>query len=217
MKSDTQLQHDVQSELEWEPAIESSHIGVAVKDGIVTLSGTVGSLREKARAEEVTKRVEGVRAVADEITVAVPAGHERTDEEIAATVLDSLAWNSAVDEKRIRVAVSRGWVTLDGTCDWKHQGEAAEKDVRILSGVRGVTNRITVVPRAAPADVKRRIEEAFRRYAALDAGRVQVEVTDSTVKLRGAVHSWAERNQAQEAAWAAPGIVHVENDLLVVP
>jgi osmotically-inducible protein OsmY len=217
MKSDTQLQHDVQSELEWEPAIESSHIGVAVKDGIVTLSGTVGSLREKARTEEVTKRVEGVRAVADEITVAVPAGHERTDEEIAATVLDSLAWNSAVDEKRIRVAVSRGWVTLDGTCDWKHQGEAAEKDVRILSGVRGVTNRITVVPRAAPADVKRRIEEAFRRYAALDAGRVQVEVTDSTVKLRGAVHSWAERNQAQEAAWAAPGIVHVENDLLVVP
>ncbi len=217
MKSDTQLQHDVQSELEWEPAIESSHIGVAVKDGIVTLSGTVGSLREKARAEEVTKRVEGVRAVADEITVAVPAGHERTDEEIAATVLDSLAWNSAVDEKRIRVAVSRGWVTLDGTCDWKHQGEAAEKDVRMLSGVHGVTNRITVVPRAAPADVKRRIEEAFRRYAALDAGRVQVEVTDSTVKLRGAVHSWAERNQAQEAAWAAPGIVHVENDLLVVP
>ena len=217
MKTDTQVQHDVLAELEWDPALEASRIGVAVKDGIVTLAGTVGSLREKTRAEEVAKRVDGVRAVADEVSVTPAAGHARTDEELAAAVLDGLAWNSAVDEKRIRVSVSHGWVTLDGTCDWWHQAEAAEKDVRMLTGVRGVTNRIAVVPRVAPTDVRRRIEEAFKRHAALDAGRVQVEVSDSKVTLRGTVHSWAERNQAQEAAWAAPGIVHVENDLLVVP
>ena len=217
MKTDKQLQHNVQAELEWEPSIDATQIGVTVSDGTVTLSGNVGTYLQKTHAEKVAKRVYGVCAVVNDITLRIPSQYERADGDISSAVHNSLSWDAQIDEKQIKVNVKDGWVTLEGECHWKYQSDAAERHVRVLRGVKGVSNLIKIVPPVRTADVTLKIEEAYRRSADLDARRVHVEATDGKVILRGNVRSWAERMQAQQAAWAAPGVSQVENLLTVSP
>ena len=217
MKNDTQLQHDVLDELEWEPSIDASQIGITAKEGVATLTGSVASYGEKMTAEQVTKRVYGVKAVANDIAVKIPGISQRTDTDIAAAALNALKWDAAVPSDRIKVTVRDGWVTLEGTVDWQYQREAADRDVRQLIGVKGVSNQITVKARVKSGDVREKIESAFKRSAEVDARRVSVEAQESKVVLRGNVRSWAEREQAQQAAWAAPGVCEVENRLTVTP
>ena len=233
MKTDRQLQHDVLAELEWDPSIDAAKIGVAAADEVVTLTGTVATFREKAHAEAVAKRVYGVRGVANDIVVTLPGTFARSDADIAkvavaalewdsraatATLaMAALEWDSRIDEKRITVGVRDGWVTLEGTCDWKYQSDAAESHMRTLTGVRGVSNKIAIVASGRAADVKLRIEDALRRSADVEARRMFVDSTNGRVVLRGHVRSWTERNQAQAAAWSAPGVTEVDNQLVVVP
>lgn len=215
MKTDSQLQHDVLAQLEWEPSVEASHIGVAAKDGVVTLTGSVATYAEKMRAEEVTKRLYGVLAVANDIEVKIPGSHVRNDSEIATAAVNALRWHTAVPDEKLKVTVRNGWVTLEGTVEWGFQREAAEDAVRPLTGVQGVVNRIVVKAPVKPTDVKQKIEAAFKRSAELDARRVGVEATDGKVTLSGHVRSWTEREEAQQAAWAAPGVTEVNNQLSV--
>jgi osmotically-inducible protein OsmY len=184
---------------------------------VVTLTGSVATYAEKMTAEQVTKRVYAVKAVANDIEVKMPGISQRTDADIAAAALSALKWDAAVPDDRIKVTVRGGWLTLEGTVEWQYQREAAERDVRSLLGVTGVTNQITVKSRVKPGDVKQNIEAAFRRNAEVDARRVRVEAHDGKVILHGNVRSWAEREQAQQGAWAAPGVSEVENRLTVTP
>jgi osmotically-inducible protein OsmY len=217
MKTDTQLQHDVLAELEWEPSIDASQIGVAAKEGVTTLTGSVATYAEKMTAEQVTKRVYGVKAVANDIEVKILGSSRRTDTDIAAAALSALKWDAAVPDDRVKVTVRDGWLTLEGTVEWQYQAEAADRDVRSLIGVKGVSNQITVKSRVKPGEVRQKIEDAFRRSAELDARRVSVEAHSGKVILRGNVRSWGERQEAQQAAWAAPGVSAVENCLTVMP
>jgi osmotically-inducible protein OsmY len=217
MKTDTQLQHDVLEQLEWEPSIDASQIGVAAKEGVVTLTGTVPTFAQKERAERETKLVYGVKGVANDIEVKISDALHRNDADIARAALDALQWDTAVPDERLKVTVSKGWVTLEGTVDWQYERTAAESDVRRLAGVRGVSNLIALKSRAKASDIKHKIEAAFRRSAELDARRVGVDTQDGRVVLHGNVRSWAEREEAQKAAWAAPGVVHVDNQLSVTP
>jgi osmotically-inducible protein OsmY len=214
----TKLQHDVQEELEWEPSLDASRIGVAaVQPGVVTLSGTVATYVEKVSAERAAKRVSGVRAVANDIEVRPIGSMKRTDTDIAQAVLRALEWDIAVPNEKIKARVDNGWVTLDGEVALQFQRAAAENAVRRLSGVRGVTNQILlqVRPSVQPAEVKTRIEAAFRRSADIDARGIQVDAKDSMITLRGKVRTWAERDEAERAAWAAPGVLAVKDELIV--
>lgn len=215
--NDKQLQHNVQTQLEWDPSVDASRIGVTARDGVVTLSGTVLTIAERQQAEKETKRVYGVKAVANEIEVKVSDILQRNDTDIAAAILDYFRWDSTVPEGAIKVVVSKGWVTLEGVVDWQFQRESAESHVRKLIGVRGVTNAIALKQRASKIDIQRKIEEAFERNAELDARRVDVNAHDGRVVLHGNVRSWAERDQAQKAAWAAPGVIEVDNRITVTP
>lgn len=217
MKTDTQLQHDVLAELEWEPSIDASKIGVTTKDGVVALTGTVAHYAGKMTAERVTKRVYGVKAVANDIEVLLPGSSERSDADIAAAALSVLKWDTSIPQECVKVIVRNGWVTLEGQIDWAYQKETAERVVRNLIGIRGMTSLITVKSRVKPGDVKNKIEAAFKRNAELDARRVGVESTNGKVILRGNVHSWSERDEAEQAAWAAPGVSEVDNRLTVTP
>jgi osmotically-inducible protein OsmY len=214
---DAQLRHDLEDELEWEPSLNATEIGVAVHDGVVTLTGSVESYTEKRKAERVTKRVRGVKAVANDIEVRMPGTSRRTDAEIARAALDALTWEITVPDDRIKISVSKGWVYLEGNVDWHYQRTAAEQAVHSLVGVRGVTNEILVKPQASAAEVQSRIEAAFRRIAELDAQQVRVELHDGTVTLHGQLHSWAERDEADRIAWAGPGVSEVENLIMVTP
>jgi osmotically-inducible protein OsmY len=215
-RSDNSLRDDVLLELKWDPKISSaSDIAVAVKDGVVTLSGFVPSFWEKDAAEKAVKRVYGVRGIANDIEVKL--FWQRTDPEIARDAVHELESHVSIPADRIKVTVKDGWVTLEGTVDWEFQKILAKSAVKKLKGVTGVTNKLQVTPKASAAEVKSKIEEALRRSAELDARRITVEIEGSTVKLYGSVSSWAERDEAERAAWSAPGTTMVENHILVNP
>jgi osmotically-inducible protein OsmY len=215
MKTDVQLKHDVTNELAWEPSVNETHIGVSVKDGLVTLTGHIPSYGEKYGAEAAAKRVQGVRAVANELDVRIASDTRKTDEDIARSCLAALHAHSAVPDDRLMLVVNAGWVTVEGVVEWQYQKNAVETALRYLTGVRGITNKIELTPRASAAGVKERIEDALKRSAELDAQRIHVEAHDSKVTLSGRVHSWVARNEAQAVAWAAPGVTEVENNLVV--
>lgn len=215
-RSDNSIRDDVLLELKWDPKISSaSDIAVAVKDGVVTLSGFVPSFWEKDAAEKAVKRVYGVRGIANDIQVKL--FWRRTDPEIARDAVHELESHVSIPADGIKVTVKDGWVTLEGTVDWEFQSSVAESAMKKLKGVSGVTNKIQVRPKASAAEVRSKIEEALRRSAELDARRITVAIEGSTVKLYGAVSSWAEREEAERAAWSAPGTTMVENHILVNP
>ena len=217
MKTDTELQRDVMDELQWEPTVKAAEIGVGVKDGVVTLSGYVDSYYKKWAAERAASRVFGVKAVAEEIKVRLPGSLKRSDEDIARAASNVLEWNVAVPHDRVKVQVQDGVVALSGEVDWWYQMLAAEEAVRHLMGVVSVSNQITVRPAAKPQGVKDQIETALRRNALLDARRVTVETRGGKVILRGSVRNWAEREQVERAAWAAPGVSEVESTIGINP
>lgn len=217
MKTDSLIQDDVITELKWEPSIDATKIGVSVRDGIVTLTGTVDSFAEKLAAERVATRVVGVKAMAQEIQVRVPQLYERSDADVAQAALNALEWNVMVPHDRIKVKVQDGWIILSGEVDWDYQRDAARDAVCCLVGVKGVTNQITVKPSVQPQGVKSQIERAFQRHSVLDARRLLVETVGSKVILSGSVHSWNEKQEAGSAAWAAPGVAEVENNITISP
>jgi osmotically-inducible protein OsmY len=215
-RSDNSLRDDVLLELKWNPKISSaSDVGVAVKDGVITLTGFVPSFWEKDAAEKAAKRVYGVKGVANDIGVKL--FWQRTDPEIARAAVRELENHVSIPADRIKVTVKDGWVTLEGTVDWEYQKSLAESAMKKLKGVSGVTNKIQVKPKASAPEVKSKIEEALRRSAQLDACRITVKIDGSTVKLYGSVSSWAERDEAERAAGSAPGTTMVENHILVNP
>jgi osmotically-inducible protein OsmY len=220
MKTDAELQQHVMDELKWEPTIHAAEIGVAVKDGVVTLSGNVDSYGKKWAADRAAKRVYGVKAVVEEIKVTLAGSYKRADKDIAKSATDVLDWNILVPSNRVKVMVQDGWITLSGDVGWYYQKQHAEDVVRHLIGVLGVTNSITIkppVPAVKAFEVKNRIEDALKRNARLllAAEKIQVESSGSKVILRGSVGSWADRNEAEYAAWSAPGVSQVENYLMV--
>lgn len=212
MTTDRDLKRDIERELEWDPALDARRIGVAVVDGIATLTGEVMSYPEKWKAERATERIMGVKGIANDIEVRLAA--VRTDADIIRAAVEAL--DADVDVPReITVRVDDGQLTLTGQVGWDYQRRAAARAVRGIVGVRGVTNLITLAPGVEPEDIKARIEETFTRAAVYDAGNVRIEVMGSEVALRGTVRSWVERNEAQKAAYAAPGVTAVHNYLVV--
>ncbi|MGE4434993.1 BON domain-containing protein [Achromobacter sp.] len=213
--SDEALRERIRQALAFEPSIDELHIGVAVENGVVTLSGHVESYAQKLAAEHTVQRVKGVRGIAQEIEVRAASAKQLADDQIAARALSIIAWDCTVPDGKVQVTVQKGWVTLSGTVDWFYQRDAAERAVRKLSGVIGISNAIEVVPSARAGDIKRRIEEALLRSAQLESSRIQVSVQDNKVTLNGTVNSWIERGAAERAAWSAPGVVDVADRLLV--
>lgn len=213
MKSDAQLRSDVEAELDWDPAVKSTQIGVIAANGVVTLTGHVASHAEKYAAASAARRVQGVKALAVEIAVKLPAGSARTDADIAQTVERGLEWSALVPTGKVKPTVENGWVTLTGELEWEYQRQAAEKSVRNLMGVVGVTNAIKISPKVQAVDVEKRLREALARQAEREASRIQVTVEGSQVHLKGKVHSWVERSAVQGAAWSAPGVSQVINEL----
>jgi osmotically-inducible protein OsmY len=209
IRTDEEIQRDVLAELKWDAQVQPNEIGVSVKDGVVILSGWVDSFLKKWAAEEAAHRVPGVKAVANDIEVRLPS--ERTDADVAAAVIRALEWDASIPSDKIEVTVSKGWVTLKGEVEWQYQKEDAERVVRRLSGVKGVSNLIVVKPRTTASELKKKIEEALVRNAQIDASRITVEVQGSKAILKGTVRSWAEKEEAERVAWLAPGITSVEN------
>ena len=209
------LRRDVLDELDWDPEVDATKIGVTAADGVVTLTGIVRSFTDRWMAEKIAKRVGGVEGVANELHVALVDEDRRDDTDIAVSALNALEWNSRVPKEHVKVTVREGWIQLEGEVEWEFQRRAAEDAVRWLRGVRGVTNAIVVNPHVSADDVKRKIETAIRRNAEIDANAIHVETADTTVTLTGKVRSFAEREDAVHAAWSAPGVTRVIDHIAI--
>ena len=216
MKTDADLKRDVTAELAWDPAVKSTAIGVAVQDGVVTLSGHLETFADKHAAARALRRVAGVKAIALELDVKLSPDHKRSDTDIAAGAEEALKWNTLVPLQAIRLTVDHGWATLQGEVEWDYQRRSVEKAIRPLMGVVGISNEITLRARPEAIDLSRKIQEALTRQALREAKQIQVDVDGTTVKLSGKVHSWQEREAVQGVAWAAPGVHAVINELHVV-
>jgi len=215
MKTDTQLRHDVEAQLDWDPRFDSQGIGVAVKNGVVALSGHVSSYADRWAAQDATQSVAGVKAIANELAVNLSSDATRSDPEIAEAALHALNANVSVPGTGIKVVVHDGWVTLSGEVSFWFQRDAAERAITHLRGVKGLANDITIKPQASVTNIKAKIEDAFRRHASLDAQKIRVQTAGGTVTLEGEVNSWQERQHAEAAAWAAPGVSMVMDHLSV--
>ncbi len=210
--NDMSLRDDVLDELDYEPSVDASNIAVAAKDGVVTLTGHVASYAQKLAAERAAWRVHGVKAIAQEIEVRLPGDKKLSDADIAKRALDILAWDVLVPSDKLQVKVADGWITLSGKAAWNYQRLAAEKAVRKLSGVTGVSNNILVEPRVQAGDVRKNIVDALKRHAEVEANKIKVDVLDSgTVAIDGYVDDWDERQAVERAAWSAPGVRVVQN------
>lgn len=216
MKTDSQLQQDVMDELQWEPRVDYANIGVAAKDGIITLTGFVPSYASKIAAEKAARRVKGVRGLAEEIEVRFASDPKTADPEIAKRIADMFDWSATIPKGKINVKVEHGWVTLTGTVPWHYQRETAKDVAARINGVKGVTNLIDVRTVPSTSDVRDRIVAAFKRAADLDASTITVMTDGDTVRLGGKVHSWHERQIAERAAWAAPGVSKIEDNIMVM-
>lgn len=217
MKTDLQVQKDVIEELRWDPSIGDKEIGVAAKNGVVTLTGFVGNYAEKHTAEHAAERVIGVKAIADELKVRLPSAAARSDTDLAHAAVTALRWDVQVPNDRVTLTVDSGWITLAGSVEWKYQMEAAERAVRYLTGAKGISNTITIKPKSASRfEVSGKINDALRRSAEKDADRITVETSDGRVTLKGNVRSFADRLDAERAAWSAPGVTAVEDRLVVL-
>jgi osmotically-inducible protein OsmY len=218
-QTDEDIQREVLLELKWDAKIAPNEIGVAVKNGVATLTGKVDTFTKKWAAERAALRVRGVKGVANEIEVRIPASNQPTDPEIAEAAARALALDSLVPEDAIKVTVSRGWVTLRGEVEWQHERHEAERVVRHLRGVKGVSNLVTLRPRSepSPAELRKKIEDALVRTAETDAENITVTTDGSKVILSGTVRSWAERREAERVAWLAPGVTEVENRIRLQP
>jgi osmotically-inducible protein OsmY len=215
MKSDTDIKRDVESELRWAPEVDDTDIAVKVTGGVVTLTGFIKNYLQKYEAERAVKRVAGVEGVANDLEIRLPASDALPDPELARKAVEALRAELPFSHDTVKVLVDHGRITLEGSLEWGYQRDWAERAVRNLQGVQNITNLITVTPRVQPADVKKKIEDAFVRSAQVDAGRISVEAHDGEVILRGKVRSWAEREEAQRMAWSAPGVRQVRNEINV--
>ena len=215
MKSDSEIKEDVLDELMWQPNIDETQIGVIVEKGVVTLTGFVDTYAKKTAAIEAVKNVKGVKAVANDIEVKYGSDYKKTDKEIAKAVVNALSWNSSVPDDKLSIEVRDGWVYLSGQLEWHYQKDAARKAVENLLGVKGVINNITLKQAIVPSEIKEKITKAFERLADLDAKGIKVEVDGHKVKLKGKVHSYAEKDEARKTAYYAPGVYEVENELEV--
>jgi osmotically-inducible protein OsmY len=212
--TDKEIQENVMKELVWDPEVNSAEVGVAVEDGIVTLSGQVGSYWVKKSAERAAKRVKGVRGIAQEITVTY-LGMVPTDKDIAESAANSIKWDTTIPDEAVTVKVENGWVTLEGEVSWHFQKVAAENAIETMKGVKGVTNLISVKPRVQASIVKSTIKNALERRADIEAEQIEVLTEDNAVTLRGSVKTWSERAEVQRAAWSAPGVTRVDNQLVI--
>ena len=215
MKSDNEIQKDVIEQLKWEPFLNASQIGVAVKNGIVTLSGQVDTYSKKVLAEKTTKKVAGVKAIAEDIMVGISPSYKKTDTEIAEAVVNALKWHTMIPEDKVKVSVEDGNVKLEGEVEWEYQRNQAKTAIENLIGVRFVTNLVAVKPKVTPYELQLKINASFLRSANIDAAKVSADVSGSKVTLRGKVRSFAEREDAENAVWSAPGITTVENKLVI--
>ena len=218
MKSDDDLQKDVMAELKWKPELRDvyTQIGVSARDGVVTLSGLVDSYSTKMAAERAAQNVQGVKVVATDLEVKVGNLRAKTDTEIAGAVRNALRWNSSVNEDKIEVKVDKGWVYLDGYVNWEYEKIAAQNNVENLLAVRGVTNNLYIRPQSIDLkDLRNKITEAFKRNATMDASSLTLETTGSKISLRGTVRSRVEKEEAERIAWASPGVLAVDNQIVV--